>query len=373
VKVLLYSHYFHPSVGGVETVSLALANGFNDNGIECIVVTTSPGNEEDRFSFEVVRNPKMKEQLRLVKWADIILYNGVSLALQPWILLYRKPFIWVHVGYQVSCIDGLGWVEGKRAPITPFASLRYHARLNGWTGALKAGSRLFLKRSIAKYFVTKNIAITKWLANMQPLPRQLQIYNPFPIGHFLQRNDMTEVYDFIYVGRIVSEKGLPTLLYAFSQVLAVSGQSLQLLVVGDGNWRAKMENLAAELNIAHLVNFVGKKTGEELGRLVSTGRIAIIPSEWYEPMGGVALELMAAGKNLIVSEKGGLKECVGEGAVTFNNGDSSSLASCMIELHKNTLQQQHQRALFRERVKEFEPAKFIAQYIDLLNKTVGAK
>lgn len=369
LKVLLYSHYFYPALGGLETVSLTLAEGFTDRGIECKVVTTTVSDDERQFPFDVIRNPTRGQQIDLVKWSDVVLFNGASLALQPWIILYQKPFVWVHVGYQVSCIDGLGWVDGNQAPISPYASFVYHRRLKGWKWALKEGLKLAIRRLVAKHIVTQNIAITDWMYNKQPLPRQIRIYNPFPINQFMDVGENNKFeYDFLYLGRIVSEKGVPTLLNAFAKVIKHGYSSSRLLMIGDGKWMEKMKALASELNITANINFVGKRSGKGLVEFVSKGKIAVIPSEWYEPMGGVALELMAAGKNLIVSEFGGLKECVGDVGLTFPNGDADALADCMIRLLKDPSLQYEQIQRGKQRVKLFAPELFIDQYIDLLKK-----
>lgn len=95
-------------------------------------------------------------------------------------------------------------------------------------------------------------------------------------------------------------------------------------------------------------------------------KIAVIPSDWYEAMGGVALELMAAGKNLIVSEKGGLKECVGNAALTFPNGDHEALADRMIRLLTDASLRESQLREAGSRIKAFDPEFSICQYIDLL-------
>src|SRR5215207_5138950 len=163
MKVLLYSHVFHPSVGGVETVSRALVEGFVAQGVDCKVITQTPADERGAFSFEVIRRPEGKRVRQLLRWADVVLFNGASLALQPWVLLYRKPFVWVHVGYQASCVDGAGWVDGKPAPLTPFASFVFHTRRAGYARGLKEGMKLLLRRGIAKRGVTRNVAITEWM------------------------------------------------------------------------------------------------------------------------------------------------------------------------------------------------------------------
>ena len=375
MKVLLYSHNFHPAIGGLETVSLALANGFAQNNIDCVVVTTSAGNDDSIFPFKVVRQPNRKQQIDLVKWADVVLFNGASMALQPWLLWYRKPFMWTHVGYQVSCIDGLGWVEGEAAPIKPLASVIYHIKRKGIVWGVKEGFKLALRRFIAKHLVTKNIAITKWMNDIQPLPRQVHIYNPFPINQFLGSAANTNFeYDFIFLGRIVSEKGVPTLLNAFHILLQQNPQiDSKLLIIGDGKWRDKMEALCHSLDISAKVTFAGKQSGQALVDWVSKGQIAVIPSEWFEPMGGVALELMAAGKNLIVSELGGLKECVGNVGLTFMNGDANDLAACMAKLLHNKQLRDEQKAMAAERIKLFDPSIFVAQYIEVLKSAVNTK
>jgi len=369
LKVLLFSHYFYPSLGGIETVSLSLAQSFTMKGIECKVVTKT-AEDAGEFDFDVIRKPGIKEQISLIKWADIVFFNGASLALQPWVILMRKPFIWVHQSYLLSCIDGLGWVEGVKAPLTPWASIKYHTKLKGLFWGVKEGVKLSIKRMVGLYFVDQNVAITKWVDKIQPLPAQMVIYNPFPIGQFAGNTIEKREYDLLFLGRLVSEKGVSTLLKAFAQVIATK-PLCKLLIIGDGNWRAKMEALAVDLNISKQVDFVGEKSGQELVNWVAKGQIAVIPSEWYEPMGGVVLELMAAGKNLIVSESGGLAECAGDAALTFPNGDDEALAGCITRLLDDEVLRDGQLQKAAARIKLFDPEIFVLQYITLLNKIVS--
>src|SRR5690554_4720877 len=236
MKVLLYSHFFYPSIGGLESVSLTLAKAFVENGVHCKVITTTNSNFDDNFSFTVTRSPDWRTQVELVRWADIVLFNGASLALQPWVLLLKKPFIWIHTGYQVSCIDGCGWVEGERAPIEPVPSFLYHVKRTGLGSGSKGGFKLIIKSVFAKHLGSKNVAITNWMLNTQPLPKQVHIYNPFPIDDFYSPNDIEPTYDFFFLGRLVSEKGVASLLHAFYIAILIIAKPLRLLIIGDGNW-----------------------------------------------------------------------------------------------------------------------------------------
>ncbi len=377
MKVLLYSHVFHPSTGGVETVSRTLAEGLVQRGVECVLVTSTPkGNESSEgaeFPFEVVRRPSAARVRALLAWADVVLFNGASLALQPWLILSRKPFIWVHVGYQVSCIDGLGWVDGQPAPMTPWASLRFHVRQDGPLRGSLHGLKLLVRRAVARHVVDRHVAITQWMANAQPLPRQVQIYNPFPIDRFRNAAPASQAeFDFLYLGRMVSEKGVDTLIQAFASVVAQAPPKRpRLLLIGDGDRLPQMRQLAQSLGVAGDVHFAGRQSGSSLVEWVGKGAVGVVPSAWQEPMGGVAVELMAAGRGLIVSEQGGLAECAGDAGLRFSNGDAQGLANCMLRLLadpplRHTL---GQRAL--QRAALFAPERFVDQYIDLLRATVG--
>ena len=368
MKVLLYSHVFHPSTGGVETVSLTLAEGLIERGIQCRLVTQTPqGEEGPAFPFEVIRHPQAARVRELIDWADVVLFNGASLALQPWLVLSRKPYVWVHVGYQVSCIDGLGWINGQAAPLSPWASFIFHARREGPLRGLIGAMKLLVRRTVAKHLVERNVAITHWMAKAQPLPRQVQIYNPFPIDRFRDAAPVNAApFDFVYLGRMVSEKGVNTLIQAFARVVAQAPARPRLLLIGDGDRMAQMQALARSLDVEGDVHFAGRQSGQELVQWVGQGAVGIVPSAWQEPMGGVAVELMAAGRGLIVSEQGGLAECAGDAGLRFANGDAQALADCMLRLLADPQLRATlgQRALHRAAL--FAPGRFIDQYIELL-------
>jgi len=67
MKILFSSHFFHPSVGGIEEVSLALATEFSYAGHEVKVVTTTVESGDAIFLFEVIRRPSAQRLLELVR------------------------------------------------------------------------------------------------------------------------------------------------------------------------------------------------------------------------------------------------------------------------------------------------------------------
>lgn len=369
MKILLQSTLFYPSVGGIETVSQCLADRYVELGHNCTIITRSISEKPDAFRFQIARNPSFKQKLALIKSYDVIHCNGASLELVLWAKLFGKPIVWTHQSYLLQAIDGLGWVDGEQAPLQPLASVKYHFKRFGLKWAIKESVKLYLKR-FASLFISKHIAITHWVAKRQALPNQEVIYNPFPIDRFSSIAASTSFeYDFFFLGRLVSEKGVATLLKAFAGfVESNANYSKKLLLIGDGGWRIKLEQLAVELRIADKVEFAGRQTGTQLLEYVSKGKIAIIPSEWEEPMGGVALEMLAAGKPVIVSQNGGLAECVGEAGLLFRNGDYKALKTQMERLYKDEALQIELKIKAKEQILKFDELKLTKEYIQLFEQ-----
>ncbi len=376
MKIIFYSSVFYPSVGGLETVSETLADHLAELGAQVTLITETPDKGVSKnFPYRVIRRPSKSERYRLIRKADIVYSNGASMALFFFAKLLNKPFVWTHAGYQLQCIDGGGFKDGEPAPLTPRESIKYYWKKFGFQVAFVEGIKLYLRRFVGKILVDKNIAITNWVAKRQPLPRQMVIYNPFPVTRFktVDRNVPKE-FDFIYVGRLTSEKGVLTLLRAFR--LLVNHERYQhkrLVIVGDGNWRSRYQEYAEKMQLNDRVVFTGSKTGTDLLDIVSRAEIAVVPSEIEEPMGGVAVEMMAAGKNIIVSRDGGLAECIGDAGLTFPNGDAEALSQCMQRLLEDTvLRQEHkERAIFR--VQSFNEAELSRSYYQTFQEIISQK
>jgi glycosyltransferase involved in cell wall biosynthesis len=377
MHVLLYSRPFFPATGGIETVTLTLAEQIVAAGHRCTVVTETEADpaRPDHFPFEIVRRPSPMRRLELVRQADLVHSNGASVALFPYAKLARRPFLWTHQGYQLVSVDGLGWFDDAPAPLHSLQSLRFHARRRGPRVAAVETLKLAVRNVVGR-LVDRNVAITHWVADRQPLPRQIVIYNPFPLRRFAGGDGPrpTPRHDFLYVGRLVSEKGVTTLLRALALLNGRPGRRpATLLVVGDGPQRASLEELARALGIGAQVHFVGTKRDEALVEAIADGEIAVVPSEWEEPMGGVALELLAAGKPLIVSARGGLRECVGDAAWDFPNGDAAALAERMGALLDDETLRRSKAGRAAEILAGFDEKALTREYLDLYEEILGAR
>ncbi len=117
------------------------------------------------------------------------------------------------------------------------------------------------------------------------------------------------------VGRVSVEKNLPLLVDIWrrtNETLRREGLRAQLVVVGDGPYRAQMENALAGTS-AH---FLGFRSGVELSRIYASSDLFVFPST-TDTLGQVVLESQASGLPTLVSDVGGPQELVHHGETGF--------------------------------------------------------
>ena len=142
-------------------------------------------------------------------------------------------------------------------------------------------------------------------------------------------------YIVLYVGRLVEEKDLFTLLSAFKEIKN-NYDNVTLIIVGEGELRDDLESFTSEKGINN-VRFAGFVENKELPRYYGIADIFVLPSR-DEPWGVVVTEAMGAALPLILSDKVG---CRGdllrekENGFCFESGKSRQLASCIERFLEN--------------------------------------
>lgn len=109
---------------------------------------------------------------------------------------------------------------------------------------------------------------------------------------------------FLFMGRVVPEKGLEWLLRA----LATVDVQIHLDVAGDGYELDEARSLSTELGLDDRVTFHGWVAPSDITPLLAKARAVVVPSLWHEPAGLVTLEAAAAGRPVIASRVGGIPE-----------------------------------------------------------------
>ncbi len=136
----------------------------------------------------------------------------------------------------------------------------------------------------------------------------------------------------LFVGRLVKEKGVSTLLEAFED-MSSNGTDARLVIAGDGPMRESLAGEAVRLGLDGNVEFKGFVDDATLVSLYKTSDVLVVPS-LYEPFGMVALEGMAAGTPVVVSDVGGLSEVVEDGVTGLKvpPGDHKPLSNAIARM-----------------------------------------
>lgn len=298
MKILVYSPAFLPKIGGLELLVAELAGRFGQAGHDVAVVTTTEGSGPDAFPFRVVRRPSALALLRWTRWCDVFFQANVSLrGLWP-LLLVRRPWVVSHHSWYCRTGGRVAWADR-------------------------------LKRYLLR-FAASSISVSRAMADDLTTPSAV-IPNPYRDHLFRRLPGVERAGDLVFVGRLVSDKGVDVLLDALA-LLAAEGPRPRLTVIGDGPELPGLREQARRLGLEEQVDFLGTRTGEELVEILNRHRILVAPSRYNEPFGIVALEGIACGCVAVGSAGGGLKEAIGPCGETFRNGDAADLARTLSRL-----------------------------------------
>lgn len=139
----------------------------------------------------------------------------------------------------------------------------------------------------------------------------------------------------LFLGRIdVVQKGLDILLSAYATI--ANAVNLPLVIVGSGpvEEEQKLKKLIQELGLAEKVRLAGRVDGEEKFKLFEQAACTVMPSR-TEGFPLVALEAMACGSPLVISNIEGLKWLPDSCAVRVKEITAESFAGALEELLKN--------------------------------------
>lgn len=157
----------------------------------------------------------------------------------------------------------------------------------------------------------------------------------------------------LYLGRLTREKGVDTLLTAFSRLPQRLRDTLNLVIAGRGPEEHNLKRITYNLGLAHQVIFTGRVEEELKLGLLKGAEISVFPS-LYEPFGIVALEAMAANSPVIASRTGGYTETIEHGrtGLLFNPGDSHDLNHKLMQLIDDSHLRERLRTEGRRMVEE---------------------
>lgn len=235
----------------------------------------------------------------------------------------------LHIPYCVN-VQGLG-TAFQREPIATVVTQMYKT-------ALKEAKTVFFENGVnAAEFVKRGIVPVSQQTILKGAGVNLDVYQqqPYP--------EETDGIHFLFLGRIMKEKGVDELFTAAGNLKQKYGDRVVFDVVGffEDEYRETVEQLVER----GVVRFHGFQP--DPGPFYAASHCVVLPS-YHEGMSNVLLEAAATGRALITSNIPGCREAVEESVNGYlcRKMDAGDLERCMVQFMELS---REQRELMGER------------------------
>lgn len=243
------------------------------------------------------------------------LYDSVAVWRRLWAqfrVLWRCQAVFVGIGYNEPDIIVLAWVlrlcgvevialsdskfddKPRRAGFELFKSLL----LSAYVAAIVSGQRSadyfrylgFRKRTVVSGYDTVGLDRVRSIGGEAVVPFALR--------------------PFLFVGRFVAKKNLPTLLKGYAGYAKAAGKDARRLqLVGSGPDETALLDLAGTLGVAEKIDFLGFLDPAGVARTMASALALVLPSR-EEQWGLVVNEALALGLPIIVSTEVGSRDAL---------------------------------------------------------------
>ena len=319
MKILQITSSFHPIIGGQEKVVLETAKGFVKSGHDVTILTTDLFCEDKNLpSEEVIEGVKV---IRLKNKYSLKGYGYSSEAI-GWFKENWKNYDIAHShGYNRFLSEYALFYLRNKIPVVFSAHGFIHTKKNYLFKILHDFTLGKFVRYASKctaltkmdYKEYSRLGVSKNKVIDLPNGVDVEKYN-HPNKKYtasLKKKYGLNGKTLLYTGRIHKSKGLHYVLEAIKEI------DCKLLIVGqDVGYKEELVRISKELNIENKLDFAGCLPDEEFIASYYASDVFVLFSEW-EGFGIVAIEAMAAGKPLVVSDRGSLPFVVEDGKTGY--------------------------------------------------------
>ncbi len=241
----------------------------------------------------------------------------------------RRYDAWhVHIGHNLGAITCL---------VGDLVGVPVVVKISGWWelekgvlaadgGLAKRVARAWLKRASAVQAISTRVGKELERCGF-PRERVVLLPNAVDLTRFAARaahRAPGDRFTAVFIGRLVPEKGLATLLDAWAQAFR-GRDDVRLRLVGGGPLESSLREQAQRLGIAEQVELLGHR--DRVEDVLAQAHVGVLPSR-IEGLSNTLLELMACGLPTVASEVSGNEDFVvtGKNGWLFPVGDVTTLA-----------------------------------------------
>jgi len=251
------------------------------------------------------------------------------------------PFVWTLHDYKLVCPNTSLFNDSTEKKCTefgkgtPFCIIKNKCKKNSLPASILTALESWFNYIGGYYnrpeiFITPSLFLQKLLVDVKVTSRPIHTMPNFSI-HKSDQVTILPGSDFLFIGRLVTGKGIDILIKAFAQIL--SSISSNLIIVGSGPNENNLKQLAAKLLPSSRYEFTGHiSSSSEVANYYTKARCMVLPAVWFENMPLSILEAFAHARPVIGSNIGGIPEMVidGKTGLLFEPGAISELAEKLL-------------------------------------------
>jgi glycogen synthase len=165
----------------------------------------------------------------------------------------------------------------------------------------------------------------------------------------------------VFVGRLVEQKGVDTLLAAAAMMRR---KDARILLVGDGPLRRQLEARVRDAGLRERVQILGFRSHCEIPAILRHGDLFCLPSR-FEEISSALLEAMRAGLPIVAADVGGIAEALDGAGRLVAAGDPRSLAQAIDELLTDRALASRLGAMACERARAYEWSELAGKVLEV--------
>ncbi len=348
MKILMLSWEYPPRVvGGISRVVHDLSHKLVNEGHEVTVVTYKDGNVpyiEDDNGVKVYRVDNfMISSNNLIDWTMQLNFNMIAktgeiiaekgnfdvIHAHDWLVAYAAKTL--KTAYNIPLVSTIHATEAGRNSGIRDEQQRY---INDTEWMLTyESSEVIVNSNYMRSELQRLFGLPYEKINVIPNGVNLNMYDGIEKDYdFRRKYAMDNEKIILFMGRLVYEKGIQTLISAMPKILN-HYHDAKLLIAGKGGMIDELRNQVNYLGLGNKVYFTGYLGSKDVQKMYKCADVSVFPST-YEPFGIVALEAMLSGTPVVASDVGGLNEIIDHGINGMKSyaGNANSFADSILTL-----------------------------------------
>jgi glycogen(starch) synthase len=303
MRVLFWSEAFWPHIGGVQVLAATLLPVLRERGHEFTVITPRDVSTDlETSSYKGIRICRYPFRQALAR-DQFELFTTIRREIAALKRNFAPDLIHIYA-FGPSALFHLQTLSSYLAPLI----VTLHEQ---WPDAAFASDSLLsrvLGCASCVTFVSAHLLAHTNERLGQPLSRSSIIYNGLDGCSYCPGPLPLHARRLLCLGRLVPGKRFDLALRVLAAIRGCC-PDVRMIIAGDGPSRSELENLAVELRIGDMVDFIGWIPPYDVPKLIDSATAVLMPSR-NEGLPLVALETALMARPMIAARVGGLPEII---------------------------------------------------------------